>query len=120
MCFHRSLRKHSLCFGRASREAAWCPDGVLCTALNPTLTPRQLRDAQRVEHPALGDPNMRTLQKGAIIQLERKGYFIVDQPYVKASKPMVLLDIPDGRSKPMMTPSASLASLASSAANGKA
>lgn len=40
---------------------------------------------------------MRTLQKGDIIQLERKGYFIVDEPLSRPGKPLVLFAIPDGR-----------------------
>lgn len=42
---------------------------------------------------------MRTLQKGDIIQLERKGYFIVDEPLIKPGKPIVLFTIPDGRER---------------------
>jgi len=44
---------------------------------------------------AVGDPNLRTLCRGDKIQLERRGYFIVDQPYL-SSHPMVLFQIPDG------------------------
>lgn len=51
---------------------------------------------QRWEVAALGDANLRKLQKGDIIQLERKGYFIIDQPFLKA-QPMVLFAIPDGK-----------------------
>ena len=46
---------------------------------------------------AVGDANMRTLQKGTILQLERKGYFIVDRPLVKDGATMQLIYIPDGR-----------------------
>lgn len=35
---------------------------------------------------------MRSLKAGDIIQLERKGYFIVDRPLVSAAKPLVRLD----------------------------
>ena len=42
---------------------------------------------------------MRVLQKGEVIQLERKGYYIVDRPHVRSGKPMVLFAIPDGRVK---------------------
>jgi len=42
---------------------------------------------------------MRTFQKGDILQLERKGYFIVDEPLTKPGKAMVLFAIPDGRGK---------------------
>ena len=46
---------------------------------------------------ALGDTNMRNLRRGDILQLERKGYFICDVPFVRPSKPIVLFAIPDGR-----------------------
>ncbi|PRP84447.1 hypothetical protein PROFUN_08032 [Planoprotostelium fungivorum] len=46
--------------------------------------------------PALADPSLRTLKKGDRLQLNRRGYFIVDEPYVRASNPMVLIEIPDG------------------------
>lgn len=46
---------------------------------------------------ALGDSNMRNLKRGEILQLERKGYFICDAPFLRPSKPIVLLSIPDGR-----------------------
>jgi len=48
---------------------------------------------------AMGDQNMRVLSKGDIIQLERKGYFIVDRPFWKSTMPMILFNIPDGRMK---------------------
>lgn len=56
-------------------------------------------DNSRFDRAALGDVNMRELQKGEVIQLERKGYFIVDEPYTKPGRPMVLFLIPDGREK---------------------
>ncbi|XP_004495831.1 glutamate--tRNA ligase, cytoplasmic-like [Cicer arietinum] len=46
---------------------------------------------------AYGDSNMRNLQRGEILQLERKGYFRCDVPFVRPSKPIVLFLIPDGR-----------------------
>ncbi|KAL1341320.1 hypothetical protein HN51_027800 [Arachis hypogaea] len=46
---------------------------------------------------AYGDSNMRNLQRGDILQLERKGYFRCDAPFIRASKPIVLFAIPDGR-----------------------
>jgi glutamyl-tRNA synthetase len=39
------------------------------------------------------------LQKGNVIQLERKGYFIIDKVFVRSDTPMVLFAIPDGRIK---------------------
>ncbi|QDZ20551.1 glutamate--tRNA ligase [Chloropicon primus] len=53
----------------------------------------------KVETMAIADGNCRNLQKSEIIQFERKGYFIVDEPYMKESKPIVLNYIPDGRTK---------------------
>ncbi|KAF8394774.1 hypothetical protein HHK36_020989 [Tetracentron sinense] len=49
------------------------------------------------ETSALGDSNMRNLKRGEILQLERKGYFRCDVPFVRPSKPIVLIAIPDGR-----------------------
>lgn len=56
-----------------------------------------LNPVTRIETSAVGDSNMRNLQRGEIIQLERKGYYICDVPFLRASKPIVLLSIPDGR-----------------------
>jgi len=46
---------------------------------------------------ALGDQNMRLIKKGDIIQLNRKGYYCCDKPFVSEASPMVLFHIPDGR-----------------------
>ena len=43
----------------------------------------------------LGDPNLRTLQKGQRIQLERRGYFICEKPLFKTDE-IQLIAIPDG------------------------
>eukprot|EP00731_Ephydatia_muelleri_P022193 Em0014g784a len=57
----------------------------------------------------LGDPALRDLKKGDIIQLQRRGFFICDQPYsppsVHSSKetPCTLFLIPDGHTKAMPT-----------------
>ena len=53
----------------------------------------------KVETNACGDSNMRSLKKGEVLQLERKGYFIVDKAFESPSSPMVLFAIPDGRTK---------------------
>lgn len=49
----------------------------------------------------VGDLNMRDLRQGDVIQLERRGYYIVDS---EASSPegLVLFDIPDGKMKTMV------------------
>jgi glutamyl-tRNA synthetase len=51
------------------------------------------------ETAALGDSNLRNLQRGETLQLERKGYFRCDASYVRPSKPIVLFAIPDGRGR---------------------
>ncbi len=53
----------------------------------------------KFETAAVGDINMTSLKKGDIIQLERKGFYIVDQPFGGQDKPAVLFNIPDGRTK---------------------
>lgn len=53
----------------------------------------------------LGEPELALVKKSDIIQLQRKGFFICDQPYVPPNKysfktsPLVLIYIPDGHSK---------------------
>ena len=50
----------------------------------------------------LGDPELKNLKKGDIVQIQRRGYFIVDQPYAPPSpnicktNPIVLISVPDG------------------------
>ncbi|KAL6850474.1 hypothetical protein ACP4OV_021101 [Aristida adscensionis] len=56
-----------------------------------------LNPCTRRESSALGDPNMRNLKQGEIIQLERKTYYRCDVPFIRSSKPIVLFAIPDGR-----------------------
>lgn len=57
----------------------------------------------------LGDPQLRGLKKGDIIQLQRRGFFICDEPYRPRSihsgveSPCVLFNIPDGHTKAMPT-----------------
>ena len=58
-----------------------------------------INENSRTEYAALGDPNMRSIKKGEVLQLERKGFYICDEPYQGNGKPMVLFDIPDGRQK---------------------
>jgi methionine--tRNA ligase beta chain len=50
------------------------------------------------EFPSFGDPMLKTLQKGAKLQLERRGYFVVLQVGFR-DQPMVLVETPDGRAK---------------------
>lgn len=53
----------------------------------------------------LGDPELRKLKKGDIIQLQRRGFFKVDEAYepinlnTTREKPIILFYIPDGHTK---------------------
>ncbi|KAI1895179.1 hypothetical protein AGOR_G00103630 [Albula goreensis] len=63
----------------------------------------------KVEEKMVGDPSLKDLKKGDIIQLQRRGFYICDQPYEPISphsckeSPCVLLYIPDGHTKDMPT-----------------
>jgi len=50
---------------------------------------------------AIGDAGLKALKENDIIQLERRGYYRVDRPYVNETKPLILYMIPDGKAKAM-------------------
>lgn len=64
----------------------------------------------------IGDPELKTLKKGDIIQLQRRGFFRVDVAYNPTSfytckeQPIILFYVPDGHTKD--SPVASAAKLA--------
>ncbi|XP_026194438.1 glutamate--tRNA ligase, cytoplasmic [Cyclospora cayetanensis] len=62
---------------------------------------------------ALGDPNLRSLKTGDKLQLERRGYFRVDEVDGDC---LVLVKIPDGRAKAMSTVSSKVQAAALSGA----
>jgi glutamyl-tRNA synthetase len=49
----------------------------------------------------IGDAALKTLKEHEVIQLERRGYYRVDRPYISSDKPLILFMIPDGKSKAM-------------------
>ncbi|XP_034163959.2 bifunctional glutamate/proline--tRNA ligase [Pangasianodon hypophthalmus] len=63
----------------------------------------------KTEEIMLGDPCLKDLKKGDVIQLQRRGFYICDQPYEPVSphsckeSPCILLYIPDGHTKEMPT-----------------
>jgi len=61
-----------------------------------------LNPCTRWEVPAIGDANIRNLKRGDILQFERIGYFRCDVPYLRPSKPVVLIAIPDGRQQSVL------------------
>lgn len=77
-------------------------------AKDEDFKPYANRDSKK-EQVMIGDPCLASLKKGDIIQLQRRGYYICDQPfqptspYTGKSSPCVLLNIPDGHQKEMPT-----------------
>jgi glutamyl-tRNA synthetase len=57
----------------------------------------------RIEYTAIAEGSLRSIQRGASIQLERRGYFFVDQAATgqEGKKTIKLNFIPDGKSKNM-------------------
>ncbi|ALC47809.1 Aats-glupro [Drosophila busckii] len=61
----------------------------------------------RDEVQMLGDPELKKCKKGDIIQLQRRGFFKVDNayappsPYSNVASPIILFSIPDGHTKDM-------------------
>ncbi|TRY57801.1 hypothetical protein DNTS_027639 [Danionella cerebrum] len=70
---------------------------------------KYINNTSKVEEKMIGDPCLKDLKKGDIIQLQRRGFYICDQPYEPISphsckeSPCVLLYIPDGHTKEMPT-----------------
>jgi len=48
-------------------------------------------------HDAIGEPALRLLPKGETIQIERRGFYICDAPYIRPADPIVLYFVPDGK-----------------------
>lgn len=82
----------SICFHFES-----CPLASSQLEEDEEITTAIVNPCTRRETSALGDPNMRNLKQGEIIQLERKGYYRCDVPFIQPAKPIVLFSIPDGR-----------------------
>lgn len=47
--------------------------------------------------PALADPNLKHSPSGERLQLERRGFWILDEPFLSEDKPLVMFNIPDGK-----------------------
>lgn len=52
---------------------------------------------------ALGEAALRSVREDQVIQLERRGFFRCDRPYISEARPIVLYAIPDGKVKAMST-----------------
>jgi hypothetical protein len=55
----------------------------------------------KIEYTAIAEGAIRTIQRGVSLQLERRGYFFVDQAASLADRSIKLNFIPDGKSKNM-------------------
>eukprot|EP00752_Nemacystus_decipiens_P004043 g3702.t1 len=62
-----------------------------------------LNPVTRAETAGLGDPGLRNMREGEVVQLERRGFFRADKPYRGEGKPLVLFMIPDGKTQAMST-----------------
>jgi len=58
-----------------------------------------LTPVTRFDTPAFGEAAMRNLKAGDIIQLQRRGFYRVDAPYLSTQRPMMLFAVPDGKAK---------------------
>jgi glutamyl-tRNA synthetase len=92
---------------------------VILTEFDHLVTKEKLEDTDKFEDfvnegtlattTVVGDAGLKTLQHHDIIQLERRGFYRVDRPYINEDKPIVLYMIPDGKSKSMSGLSGKLA-----------
>lgn len=55
----------------------------------------------KAEYKAVGEGLLKSLKQGDKIQLERRGFFFVDQQYMENGSELVLHFIPDGRTQAM-------------------
>lgn len=55
----------------------------------------------QAETEVIGDAGLKKLKEHDIIQLERRGYYRVDRPYINETKPLILFMVPDGKKSSM-------------------
>lgn len=101
----------------AKRKLSWladAPDNFIPTTLfefDNLISKEKLEEDDKFEDfinpdtqaetEVIGDAGMKTLKENDIIQLERRGFYRVDRPYINETKPLVLFMIPDGKKKAM-------------------
>ena len=111
-------------FKAAKRKLSWLASvpsntKVILTEFDHLVTKEKLEEDDKFEDfvnpitmattEVLGDAGLKTLQEHEVIQLERRGYYRVDRPYVGPDKPLILYMIPDGKTKAMSGQSGKLA-----------
>jgi bifunctional glutamyl/prolyl-tRNA synthetase len=92
--------------------------------LEPVLTKDDdfklyLNKQSRFDVKSCGEPSLRNLKENDIIQLQRKGFYRCDSPYIAADRPLILFFVPDGHEKTVSKTSSSSASSSSSSASSK-
>ena len=100
----------------AKRKLSWLADvpeniPVVLTEFDNLIIKEKLEEDDKFEDylnpntqaetEVIGDAGLKTLKEHDIIQLERRGFYRVDRPYVNESKPLLLFMIPDGKKKAM-------------------
>lgn len=104
-------------FKAAKRKLSWIANTpktnltVVLTEFDNLITKDKLEEGDKFDDyinpttiattEVIGDAALKTLGEHDIIQLERRGYYRVDRPYVNVDKPIVLYMIPDGKTKAM-------------------
>jgi len=113
-------------FKNAKRKLTWLASVPEVTSFHVTLTEfdnliekEKLDDGDdfknfinpntMAQSTVIGDMGLKGLQKDEIIQLERRGFYRVDQPYINEKRGLVLYMIPDGKAKAMSGLSGKLA-----------
>jgi glutamyl-tRNA synthetase len=103
-------------FKKAKRKLSWIanvPAQIKCTLyeFDNLISKDKLEEDEKFEDfvnpntlaatEVIGDFGLKNLAAGSIIQLERRGYFRVDQAHVSDEKSLTLFMIPDGKAKAM-------------------
>jgi glutamyl-tRNA synthetase len=103
-------------FKAAKRKLSWIADvpintPCLLTEFDNLITKAKLEEEDKFEDfinsntlaetEVIGDAGLKALQLHDTIQLERRGFFRVDRPYLGPDKPLILFMVPDGKTKSM-------------------
>lgn len=103
-------------FKAAKRKLSWIAKvsnntPVVLTEFDNLITKEKLEEDDKFEDfinpntvastDVIGDAGLKTLVEHEVIQLERRGYYRVDRPYISDDKPLILYMIPDGKAKAM-------------------
>jgi tRNA synthetases class I (E and Q), catalytic domain/tRNA synthetases class I (E and Q), anti-codon binding domain len=103
-------------FKAAKRKLSWLAKTsnatrIILTEFDNLISKEKLEETDKFEDfinpdtlaetEVIGDAGLKSVLHNEIIQLERRGYYRVDRPYICRDKPLVLYMIPDGKSKAM-------------------